>query len=237
MYKRHTGTSDNVYQKLRAQILHLELPPGSLISEIDTAEKYEVSRTPVRDAFKVLESEGLLEIKPHIGTFVSMIDLSMISDILYIRTVLEREILNDLIISFDKSQEANIRLLLKKQRELLDMELSEEELGRAFILSDNEFHDTLYKMAGKQNVMHIFRGINSQYERFRTLINREGRDSLLHLYAEHESIWEYIVSKDFEKLSACITHHICDGFYKSASIVYKYPEYFDLNDTKENHKE
>ena len=49
--KKHTGTSEAVYQKLKEQILHLELPPGSAISEIDTATKYDVSRTPVRDAF------------------------------------------------------------------------------------------------------------------------------------------------------------------------------------------
>ena len=80
--KKHSGTSEAVYQKLKEQILYLELPPGSAISEIDTAAKYEMSRTPVRDAFKMLESEGLLEIRPHIGTFVSLIDLNMISDIL-----------------------------------------------------------------------------------------------------------------------------------------------------------
>lgn len=48
---RHTGTSVAVYKDLKEQILHLELPPGSAISEIDTAAAFHVSRTPVRDAF------------------------------------------------------------------------------------------------------------------------------------------------------------------------------------------
>ena len=48
---RHTGTSVAVYKDLKEQILHLELPPGSAISEIDTAATFHVSRTPVRDAF------------------------------------------------------------------------------------------------------------------------------------------------------------------------------------------
>ena len=51
---RHTGTSVAVYKDLKEQILHLELPPGSAISEIDTAAAFHVSRTPVRDAFKML---------------------------------------------------------------------------------------------------------------------------------------------------------------------------------------
>ncbi len=56
---RHTGTSVAVYKDLKEQILHLELPPGSAISEIDTAATFHVSRTPVRDAFlKCLSARG-----------------------------------------------------------------------------------------------------------------------------------------------------------------------------------
>lgn len=226
MYKKHTGTSEAVYQKLKEQILHLELPPGSAISEIETAAKYEMSRTPVRDAFKMLESEGLLEIRPHIGTFVSLIDLNMISDILYMREVLEQSVLKDLATTHDKSQEFRIRLLLQKQRELLDSDLPPEELSRAFIVSDNDFHSTLYEMAGKQNVMRFFESINSQYERFRTFLNLGGRDALLRLYNDHESLWRYISDKDYEQLSDSISHHIYDGFNSSTDVIYKHPDYF-----------
>ena len=51
---RHTGTSVAVYKDLKEQILHLELPPGSAISEIDTAAAFHVSRTPVRDRKSVV---------------------------------------------------------------------------------------------------------------------------------------------------------------------------------------
>ena len=224
--KKHTGTSEAVYQKLKEQILHLELPPGSAISEIDTAAKYEISRTPVRDAFKQLESEGLLEIRPHIGTFVSLIDLHMISDILYMREKLEQAVFHDLTSSHDKSQEFRIRLILQKQRELLDSDMDEEELGRAFLISDNEFHNTLYELAGKQNVMSFLKSINSQYERFRTFLNLGDRDNLQKLYSDHNDIWQYISGKDFDALSNCISHHIYDGFNASTEIIYQHPEYF-----------
>ena len=90
--KNHAGTYQQVYRKLREEILHLELPPGTSIGEIETAARFQTSRTPVRDAFKILEIEGLLEIKPHIGTFVSLIDLRTVSDILYMRCTLEQSI-------------------------------------------------------------------------------------------------------------------------------------------------
>ena len=96
MSYKHTATSDVVYSQLKERILHLELPPGAAISEIETAAAYHISRTPVRDAFKRLEQEGLLEIRPHIGTFISLIDLNAVSDVLYIREVLEFSVFSDL---------------------------------------------------------------------------------------------------------------------------------------------
>lgn len=224
--KKHISTSEAVYQKLKEQILHLELPPGSAISEIDTAAAFEVSRTPVRDAFKTLEGEGLLEIRPHIGTFVSLIDLHMIFDILYMREVLEQAILKDLATGYDKSQEFCIRLILQKERELLEQDISADELARAFIISDNEFHNTLYELAGKRTVMNFLQSVNSQYERFRTFLNLGDRNNLLRLYEEHTKIWESISCKDYEGLADTISHHIYDGFNSSTEIVYRHPEYF-----------
>lgn len=227
MYTRKpTGTSEGVYQKLKEQILHLELPPGSAISEIETAAKYEVSRTPVRDAFKMLESEGLLEIKPHIGTFVSLIDLNMISDILYMREVLEQAVLRDLSLSYDKSQEFKIQLLLQQQWDLIHSDLPIEELSRAFIISDNDFHQMLYGLVGKKNVMSLFGSINSQYERFRTFLNLGGKEGLLKLYHDHEQIWKCVSAKDLDALSNVISHHIYDGFSSSADIINQHSDFF-----------
>ena len=223
---KRSSTSEAVYDKLKEQILHLELPPGSAISEIDTAAKYEISRTPVRDAFKMLEREGLLEIRPHIGTFVSLIDLDMIADTLYIREVLEQAVFRDLATSHDNSQEFAVRLILQQQRDLLDSDLPPDELSRAFVVSDNAFHNMLYELAGKQNVMRYWQTINSQYERFRTFLNLGERDNLQRLYQDHILIWDYISGREYNRLAERISHHLYDGFNASAEVVYKCPEYF-----------
>ena len=117
MSYKHTATSDVVYSQLKERILHLELPPGAAISEIETAAAYHISRTPVRDAFKRLEQEGLLEIRPHIGTFISLIDLNAVSDVLYIREVLEFSVFSDLTRS-DTFSEEKIRPILEHQKAL-----------------------------------------------------------------------------------------------------------------------
>jgi DNA-binding GntR family transcriptional regulator len=224
--KKHTATADGVYDQLKEQILHLELPPGAAISEIDTAEKYNISRTPVRDAFKRLEREGLLEIRPHIGTFISLIDLNAVSDILYIREVLEYSVLSDLAQIYDKSQDLRIQLILQEQKDLLASDMQIEELSRAFIQSDNKFHSALFDAAGKKNVIKFLYSYNSQYERFRTFINFNGKEDLQKLYDSHLMIWNCIVSKDLAGLKDCINHHLYDGISASHDIISKAPEYF-----------
>lgn len=226
MAYKHTATSDGVYEHLKEQILHLELPPGAAISEIETAEKYNISRTPIRDAFKRLEREGLLEIRPHIGTFISLIDLHAVSDVLYIREVLEFSVLSDLAQIYDNSIDLHIRLILQKQKDLLTSDMPIEELSRAFINSDNEFHTALFDAAGKKNIIKFLYAYNSQYERFRTFINFTGKEDLQKLYESHLRIIEYISSKDFASLKELIRHHLYDGFSTSSDIISKYPEYF-----------
>lgn len=224
--KKKSAASQIVYQEIKEQILHLELAPGTAISEIDTAAKYHISRTPVRDVFKALETEGLLEVKPHIGTFVSQIDLEMISDILYMREVMEQAIFKDLAATYDKSQEYRIKLVLQEQKKILESNLSRSEMSRQFIISDNRFHQTLYELAGKKNISTFFNTINSQYERFRTFINMSGKNDLSLLYQEHIEITNCIIEKCFDDLQTLISHHIYDGFNASALEIPNYSNYF-----------
>ena len=224
--KKHAGTYQQVYRQLREEILHLELPPGTPVGEIETAARFQTSRTPVRDAFKILEIEGLLEIKPHIGSFVSLIDLRTVSDILYLRCTLEQAIYQELTKNLNKSQEYKICLLLQKQKELLESGLPEEELARAFIVHDNDFHYTLYEMAGRKNVYQFYGAVNAQYERFRTFINLGGIKELQRLYNEHEQLWNCITANDTENLNDCISHHLYDGFNSSMKVIRDYPDYF-----------
>ena len=226
----HAGTYQQVYHKLREEILHLELPPGTSIGEIDTAARFKTSRTPVRDAFKIMEIEGLLEIRPHIGTFVSLIDLRTVSDILYMRCTLEQSIFRELAKNLNKSQEYKICLLLQKQKELLESDKPLEEMARTFIVYDNEFHYSLYELAGRKNISLFYAAVNSQYERFRTFINLAGKNELQRLYNEHEQIWNCIVNKDLEKLDDCISHHLYDGFNSSMKVIREYPDYFTTSE-------
>lgn len=81
---------------LKQEILSLALKPGSMISETALSERFELSRTPIRDVLKQLSLEQYVDIYPKKGNLVSYIDLESVEQIIYLRNVLEKEIMKSL---------------------------------------------------------------------------------------------------------------------------------------------
>lgn len=86
------STREYSYQPLKDRIFHLELEPGTKISEKEIADELNVSRTPVREAFMKLAEEELLDIIPQSGTIVSRINLRHVEEGRFIREKIEKEI-------------------------------------------------------------------------------------------------------------------------------------------------
>ena len=225
------GSSDVVYKSLKNDILHLQLLPGSAVSEIETSNKYNVSRTPVRDAFKALAAEGLLEVVPHVGTFVSYIDIREISDILFLREVVEQAVLRILATTYTQAQILKIRLALNEQQKLIQQMSSltpekQKEAGTRFLVLDNQFHELLFSLAGKKKIWDMLVNSNPQYERFRALLNVGNPEAMTSLYEAHCEIVDTIIAKDLDKLQQVITNHLYGGFSDHADIVLKNAGYF-----------
>ena len=221
---------NSVYEKLREEILYLDLEPGQLIGETETAERFNVSRTPVRSAFKQLESDGLLEIKSHIGTFVSLIDLEQIVDVLFIREILEMEILTKLSYSLTEIQEFRLNFILKKQENLFSADLDEHQLAKEFFKLDNELHQTMFEFVGRNQLYVLLQSLETQYERFRMFLNLIDKDTLYALYLEHQEIIKCLITKNIKELKPVFTNHIYGGIHRGLPKVYEHTEYFKAID-------
>ena len=79
------GVTRQVYLTLRRDILNWRLLPGRRLSEKDIAGRMNISKTPVREAFIKLQGEGLLEIRPQRGTYVSLMDMEQIEEVRFTR--------------------------------------------------------------------------------------------------------------------------------------------------------
>ena len=81
--------SDQIYERLKQQILHGEIEPGERLMQNQVAETLKASRTPVREAFHRLEQDGLVERVPQGGVRVPRLELQIVQDVFGIRKVLE----------------------------------------------------------------------------------------------------------------------------------------------------
>ncbi|MCL6639666.1 MAG: GntR family transcriptional regulator, partial [Firmicutes bacterium] len=106
-----------VYAKLREQILNLELPPGTALSEQESALAFKVSRTPVRESFMRLAQEGLVEVLPQRGTFVSLIDTELVEEARFMREQLEAAVVRLACERFPKEALDALDANVREQRE------------------------------------------------------------------------------------------------------------------------
>ncbi|MCF8105753.1 MAG: GntR family transcriptional regulator, partial [Desulfohalobiaceae bacterium] len=82
--------ADNIYRELKRRIVFLDYEPGQSLREKDLIEEFGVSRTPVREAFIRLESDGLVRIFPNLGTIVTEVSFQQLKDVFEIRSYLVR---------------------------------------------------------------------------------------------------------------------------------------------------
>lgn len=223
---------NEVYQILRDNIINLELEPGMLIGEIETSKKFNISRTPIRDIFKRLVSDGLLEIIPHVGTYVAKIDVDRISDTLYIREKIEAATLKDLINTISPTQIVNLECMISMQENLIDnlsKEASIEErkvFARSFLELDTEFHKKLYEFTGRLGVWNYLFEKEYHYKRYRIFLNMNLECHTCTILNEHKEILSLIIDKNAEELERLVANHIYTGIRSISTHVNSNEVYF-----------
>ncbi|MGO4425243.1 GntR family transcriptional regulator, partial [Streptomyces sp. MCAF7] len=134
-----------IYLKLRHMVLTLELAPGAALSENELATSLGVSRTPVRESLIMLAQEGLVQVFPKIGSFVSRVDPAQVADAQFLREAVELASLDDLPPRLDPAVVEELRDNLKRQQRA-DLGLEE------FFELDEAFHQGLMRLSGHGNV-------------------------------------------------------------------------------------
>src|SRR6478752_6377637 len=143
---RARGTNRKVvYETLREQILTMALPPGAALSENELAAVLGVSRTPVRESLILLTEEGLVQVFPQVGSFVSRVDANKVADAQFIRESIELASLADIPDEPDRDVVADLRANLQQQH---DPGIEVE----GFFALDEQFHHGLLRLGGHANV-------------------------------------------------------------------------------------
>jgi len=205
-----------LHARLRQRIVHGELPPGTRLSEQEIADQYALSRQPVREAFIRLAGEGLLEVRPQRGTFVTRIDMEWVLCTQFIRESVESDI----------ARLAAAQALPQDHQALFDQidRQQAETQPPALVRLDEEFHAMLARIAGKALVWQHLQQVKMPLDRARHLLSAmTPREVML---AQHRHLAEAIAARDPDAAEAAMRQHLRRVLVDLSGVLKLSPDYF-----------
>ena len=204
---------DVVFYTLRRAILTGQLKPGERLMEVHLAEKLGVSRTPIREAIRKLELEGLVTIIPRRGAEVAEITEKSLNDVLEVRKALE-ELSVQLACALDAlgAELACERITGEEIRELKKAceDFEKAAAGNdadAIAKADVAFHDIIIRAAGNQRLEQLVNNLAEQMYRYRFVYIKEEEQRGV-LLAEHREICDSIAARDVVRARNAAKQHI-----------------------------
>lgn len=200
--QNHRPLREIVYEELKRQILVGEIAPGTRMMEVELADVMGVSRTPVREAIRKLEKEGLVTIEPRKGAYASNISIKDMVDVLEVRQGLEGMAAAIASGKITERQKADLLNVVEKYKAAVESANIEE-----IIKYDEEFHSMIISISGNKTLMQVFSTVQELALRFR-YIYYDDFNRYESMPREHQLIEEAIMSGNAEKARVAAGDHV-----------------------------
>lgn len=198
--ERHQTLREKILEMIRDAILKGTMKPGERVSEPDLAERFGISRTPIREAFRQLESEGYLEVIPRKGAVVASLSERDIEEFYAIKILLEgfaAKMAAEKLTEKDIGRLESINERLKKVAADGDV--------KSFFRVHNEFHDLFIKAAGNDKLYEMINQLVMRFKRLRLAsLSQPGRMEIS--VEEHRNMIEAFKKRDGERADSLVRH-------------------------------
>ena len=221
---RGRSTRQLVHELLRTRIVSLELAPGTYLSENELAADLGVSRTPVRESLILLAEEGLVDVYPQMGTFVSRIRHRDVVSAQFIREALECASLGDAVGLATGEDVEDLRELIAAQAGAERRDDTE-----AFFRLDEEFHARLMAVGGHADAWRVVGQAKAQLDRARRL-SLPLTQQLALLIGQHTAVVDLLEQGDAGGADETLRSHLRLVFKDVETIRSRHPELFDNPD-------
>lgn len=193
-----------VADRLRDKILRGEFRAGEQLRQHAIAAEFDVSRIPLREAFRQLEAEGLITINDHRGAVVSALSPDEIEELFEIRAALEGVTLRQAVPRLTEADLAQAEHSLTAYEHALNDETDFDVWGELHW----QFHATLYAAANRTRSLTLIQTINNNADRYIRLHILFSRDAHRHAKDEHRAILELCRQRDASAASQLLEQHI-----------------------------
>ncbi|MGA0616489.1 GntR family transcriptional regulator [Paracoccus sp. KR1-242] len=204
---------------LHRRIISGDILPGTRLSEQEIADQYDLSRQPVREAFIRLAGEGLLEVRPQRGTFVSRIDMDWVLSTRFIREAVESDIVRLAARNARPEQIGTLREILVRQDAIPQGD------AKALVMLDEEFHYTLAEIAGKVMAWNHLQVLKVHLDRVRHLVSAVTPNDIM--LDQHRAVVDAVASGEADQAETAMRLHLRRVFGDLPGIMQLSPQYFD----------
>mgnify|MGYP000849543541 CR=1 FL=1 len=211
-------SKEYVKRVLLHNILIMELEPGIQIQESEICDLFKLSRTPVREALLELAQLRLIDIYPQKGTYISLIDLNLVDDGRYLRSILESDL------AAMACDLATPKAIEKLNENIVLQEYYEKKDVDKLIKLDDEFHKIIYMVCGKAYLYEVARNASFHFDRVRKL--RLLVKQPLKVKNAHEEILRAIENKDKKAASDKMASHLSAEVFDLEILKGQYLHYF-----------
>lgn len=184
----HRPLREIVYEELRSLILTGKIKPGTRMMEIELAEDMGVSRTPIREAIRKLEKEGLVVIEPRKGAYASEVSVKDMEDILEVRANLEGLAA---YLAAERMTDAE-KKALDEIKEKFEQAVDEGNMAE-MISNDTKFHHMIVESSRNNHLIHMVEQLQELVLRFRYIYYKDFKRAE-DMLPEHKHIFEEIVN-------------------------------------------
>jgi phosphonate utilization transcriptional regulator len=195
-----------VQRELERRILAGILAPGDKLNEEDIAGQLSVSRGPVREAFRALESAGLVRMEKNRGVFVRQVSIAEADEIYEVRAGLDELIGRLLAQRIKPAEVAELRDLLKKMQQAARARDVE-----AYYPLNLRFHDRMAEMAGNNTLLSAYRRLVNELHLYRKETLARGADSFPISTREHADIVDALARKDCDRAGKLLYEHAMES--------------------------
>lgn len=216
---------EQVFRDIRKRILKLELEPGQKISENQMSDEYGVSRSIIRSVFTRLSQLELLTVYPQRGTYVSLIDLNYIEDLLVLRTAVEKEVIYEIFKNIKEKDRLTLVKELENNLELQEQCRNTEEYSKTFREMDSIFHKTMIDSVKRYRLVEILSNPMLHIVRWRNF-DVALSHRITELIDEHKAIVNAIKEGDLNKSQQAMENHLETISKIAGKAKEKYPQYF-----------
>lgn len=214
------------YDRCKKDIMTFALKPGEPVSAAKLAERYNVSRTPAREALVRLNAEGLVDIFPQSKSMISKINISRARQEWFIRKTLEVGMIDAF---FARVTPADIEQMkaYAKRCESIGTQPRNHETSYEYLINDNKFHTVTYRVAGEMLASDLIDSTMAHYSRVRIMADLDD-DNKNRTVMEHESLIGLVEAGDREGYREMLTLHLSRVLGDIEKMSSQFPVLFEM---------